>query len=272
MTTVFDRSKCVQCKICTEICPTGVIAVNDGGYPMIAPANAEDCVTCGHCEAVCPQGAVTVTAPTLSAALFSGEEPAITPEQMGSYIMRRRSIRVYEQKPVPRKTLEAVLDAVRYAPSAVNGQPVRWIIVHETARVKTLARMVVAWMRAMVGQKAPLAAAFGFAELVSAYDNGYDPICRNAPHLAVTCAHKDNPMGVGDSVIALTTFDLAAPAFGFGTCWAGFFKMAAAASPQIQKELGIPDDHVFTGALMVGFPKYQYVGIPKRNKMAIIWK
>ncbi len=33
---------------------------------------------------------------------------------------------------------------------------------------------------------------------------------------------EGNPMASVDAIIALTHFDIAAPAFGIGTCWAGF--------------------------------------------------
>jgi len=273
MATVFNNSKCVKCKICLEICPAGVITENKvSGYPEVLPANAENCVVCGQCEAVCPEEAVTVTAPHLQAALFSGKRPEISAREMGNYIRFRRSTRAYEQKAVPKKTLEELLDIARYAPTGMNAQPVRWIIVHDTARVKALTKMVIDWMRSAVEKKLPVAAALDFPWLINAYESGSDPICRNAPHLAVTYAHKDNPIAVGDSAIALNTFELAAPAFGLGACWAGFFKIAAGNSPEVKKELGISEDHVCTGAMMVGFPKYKYQRIPKRNKIDAAWK
>ena len=255
MTTVFDSSKCSKCNICIEICPRRIISADKGGYPVVLPENAATCTVCGHCEAVCPEGAVTVSAPQLEASLFSAEKPAISAKQMGSYIRFRRSTRVYEQKPVPKKTLEELLDIARYSPSALNGQPVRWIVVHDPAKVKEYSRMAIDWMREMIEKKVPQSVAMNFASLVNGWDKGTNLICRNAPHLVVTYAHKDNPIAVGDSAIALTVFELAAPAFGIGTCWAGYFRMAASGSPELKKELGIPDDHVCTGAMMDGFSK-----------------
>lgn len=42
---------------------------------------------------------------------------------------RRRSIRAYEQQPIPAENLEAILDTVRLAPSAFNVQPWRFVVV-----------------------------------------------------------------------------------------------------------------------------------------------
>jgi nitroreductase len=243
----------------------------DSAYPVVLPENAENCIFCGHCEAVCPGFAVKVAAPQLQEAASFVEKAKISAEQIGSYMRLRRSIRVYEQKAVPKKILEGILDIARYAPTAMNAQPVRWIVVHDSAKLKKIVKSVIDWMRSAIENKAPVADALDFGWLVKDYENGNDPICRNAPHLVVTYAHKDNPMAVGDSTIALATFELAALAFGVGTCWAGFFRIAAAASAEVKKELGIPDGHVCTGAMMAGYPKYQYKRIPKRNKIAVNW-
>ena len=48
---------------------------------------------------------------------------------------RRRSIRAFEQSPIPAADLEAILDVVRLAPSAFNVQPWRFVVV-ETPEVK----------------------------------------------------------------------------------------------------------------------------------------
>ena len=42
---------------------------------------------------------------------------------------RRRSIRAFEQGPIPAADLEAILDVVRLAPSAFNVQPWRFVVV-----------------------------------------------------------------------------------------------------------------------------------------------
>jgi nitroreductase len=49
---------------------------------------------------------------------------------------RRRSVRAFEQSPIPAADLEAILDVVRLAPSAFNVQPWRFVVVEEPT-VKT---------------------------------------------------------------------------------------------------------------------------------------
>ena len=44
-------------------------------------------------------------------------------------IFNRRSIRVFKKKPVPKETINRILEAARFAPSAGNGQPWKFIVV-----------------------------------------------------------------------------------------------------------------------------------------------
>src|ERR1035438_3905404 len=66
-----------------------------------------------------------------------------------------------------------------------------------------------------------------YARYIEMWEQGRDPILRNAPHLAVIHAPNEWIWSSVDSTIALTQFELAAVAQGIGTCWAGFLMRAA---------------------------------------------
>ncbi|MBS1192304.1 MAG: Nitroreductase family protein, partial [Nitrospirae bacterium] len=44
-------------------------------------------------------------------------------------IRKRRSIRAYDAKPVPRELVNTVIEAGNEAPSAMNSQPWRFVVV-----------------------------------------------------------------------------------------------------------------------------------------------
>ncbi|WP_226990608.1 hypothetical protein [Methanosarcina acetivorans] len=73
--------------------------------------------------------------------------------------------------------------------------------------------------------------------IISVWEQGHDIICRAAPHLLLAHIPKENPVAPVDAIIVLTHFDIAAPAFGIGTRWAGFVAMAAASYEPLQKSL-----------------------------------
>ena len=67
-------------------------------------------------------------------------------QDLFSVIRDRRSIRKYQNKPVPQDLIEEVLVAAGWAPSAHNAQPWRFIILTEDAAKKKLAEaMAESW-------------------------------------------------------------------------------------------------------------------------------
>ena len=111
-----------------------------------------------------------------------------------------------------------------------------------------------------------------FPVVINAWENGIDGIFRGAPHVAIACASKAFPIAPVDGVIALTYFELAAPSFGLGCCWAGFFDMALKNYPPLVKMLNLPSGHNAVGSIMFGFPSIKQHNIPYRNPADITWK
>jgi nitroreductase len=230
----------------------GIVRGPDGGLPRYAADGATRCLLCGHCQAVCPTGAVTLSEPGLDPA---GREPAeysIEPELLGAYLRMRRSVRSYREEPVDRTTIEQVMDIVRYAPSSSNSQGVRWLIVHNPREVRRLTGLAVDWMRAMVAGGEPITARFNFEGIIRAWDRGDDLVCRMAPHLVVAYAHQDAVVARTDAIIALAHLDVVAPSFGLGTCWAGFFQLAASQWEPLWTALELPARHLPIYAMMLG--------------------
>lgn len=58
----IDRSKCVGCGKCAEVCPAGAAHVEHGK----AAIDAKKCIRCFCCQEFCPKGAVSVHRPLLA--------------------------------------------------------------------------------------------------------------------------------------------------------------------------------------------------------------
>ncbi len=54
----FNKEKCNGCNVCVNVCPQGVIKLNDKKAAM---ADYESCMECGACQLNCEQNAVEVT-------------------------------------------------------------------------------------------------------------------------------------------------------------------------------------------------------------------
>ena len=265
----IDPARCRRDGVCVATCPLGLITMTDAG-PVVAPADARFCVECGHCVAICPTGALAHRAQTTVAPL--PEDWRSRPETVTALLQGRRSIRVYRQKPVDRDTLARVVDLARFAPSGVNRQPVRWLILYEREQVHRLAGAVIEWMRTAVAARSPAAERFGLGRLVTGWDAGRDMICRDAPHLIAAYASQQEPTAPTACLIALTHLEIAALPFGLGTCWAGYVMMAAAQSPAVAAALDVPAGHGMHGAMLIGYPRFDYQRVPARRPADIRWR
>lgn len=271
-TILIDPDTCSKCGTCLQICPMGLILKGEDRMPFMPDEVGAFCSKCGNCEAFCPEGAIYPEYNTRYPEISEEVKPGITPGALGIYMRQRRSVRNYLSKMADRETIEEMLDIVRYSPSGMNNQPVHWLIIHDPEEVRKLARITIDWMRSVLESDAQHPLKPMIPSLIASYESGRDPICRGAPHVAVAHAPAANPMAFTDSIIALTWFELAAPAFGLGACWAGFLKIAASASQELKDELGLPEGHEVQYAMMFGYPKYKVYSIPGREPARITWK
>ena len=268
-----DHEKCKRDGICAAVCPLKIIDFSDKEkVPVPTPQAAELCIDCGHCVAACPHGA-------LSQRIMKPEDcepvPAgwgLEPEQVKALMRARRSIRTYKDKQVDREILTELIDMVRYAPSGHNFQPVKWLIVYDTDEVNRMAGIVIDWMRSLVSENSPLAELMHMDQILSDWDRGINRVSRGAPHLIVAHAPPRNGIIPPTGIIAPAFLELAAPSFGLGTCWFGYFMFAATTWAPLIQALNLPEEHVCAGVMMVGYPKYKYHRIPLRNEADITWR
>ena len=149
---VLDETRCNGCGRCVETCPIQLLMIKD---QKACPNNRYDnfrCITCQNCVSVCPQDAITIEGdyriekgfwknkdlfpggktlpdPLLShdAKFFDEFEHDLTETE--KVIYKRRSIRLYKKKQVPKELVHRVIEAGRFAPSAGNNQPWKFIAI-----------------------------------------------------------------------------------------------------------------------------------------------
>lgn len=268
-----DQQKCKRDGICAGVCPLGIIELETSEtFPTMIDGGDELCITCGHCVAVCPHGAMSHADMSSEDCPSVRNEWFLGPEQVEHFLRSRRSIRAYKEKPVDRETLTKLIDIARFAPSGHNRQPVNWLMIYDSGEVYRLAGLVIEWMRNLIKDGSPIVAAMHMDRVVAAWETGVERICRGAPHVVVAHAPEDERTAPAACTIALTYVELAAPSFGLGACWAGYFNAAANFWPPMKEALSLPDGHVSFGAMMLGHPKYKYQRLPSRNEAQISWR
>jgi nitroreductase/NAD-dependent dihydropyrimidine dehydrogenase PreA subunit len=253
-----DVNLCKGDGACVAVCPAGVLALNAQGIPEEVPES--NCIFCGHCAAVCPHGALTHTGLPQEPFLPASKKLP-DPAMMDSFLISRRSVREFKDRPIDRETLEALLDVARRAPTASNSQKLHWIVVEGGAKVRALSAEVMNWMRTADISPARLAQ----------WNSGNDFILRGAPTVVVACAPVEYGWGKQDCAIALTFLELAAEARGLGACWAGYLTRAASVHTPIRQALAVPEGYVVCGGLMLGERKYLYRLVPPRKPLSVQW-
>ena len=108
--------------------------------------------------------------------------------------------------------------------------------------------------------------------MASAWEQGRDYICNNAPHLVLAHVADENPVACTNAVIALTHLDIVAPAFALGTCWGGIFMQAVNNWGPLRTALDLPSGHAAVHCLMLGYPAIRYHRPPKRSPASIVWR
>jgi len=267
-----DETKCRRDGICVAVCPVRILEYSEAEVPRPVEGAEKLCILCGHCVAACPYGACTLAAMPVESCPEVRPEWQLSPEQAEHFLRARRSIRVYRDHEVEPGRIERLIRVARYAPSGINRQPVRWLVISGKEAVRALGAHVADWMRHLIAAKPEMARGMMLDRLVAGWDAGADLICRHAPHLVVAHAPKDDPTAPGACTLALAYFELAAPSFGLGACWAGYVHMAALHWPPLQAALALPEKHQLGGAMLAGEPRYRYHRLPLRREPEITWR
>ena len=142
-------------------------------------------------------------------------------------IEKRRSVRVYEDKPIPEEKLRKILEAARLAPSARNCQDYQLVVVKNEK------------MRKKIASEATSESFIGAAPVIIvavALD----------PEYIMPGGIPAHPV---DLAIAVDHMTLVAVEEGLGSCWIGAFKQG-----RIKEILGIPDRYRVVVLLSLGYP------------------
>jgi nitroreductase len=184
-------------------------------------------------------------------------------------IRRRRSVREYENTPVPMEHIRLILEAARWAPSGYNKQPWKFIVLQDPALKARMAEEV----RAKLDEISRWPEVKGKASGVKAMLPGFIVFSR-AP-VAIAVLHSDYvaPMdeilikkglsfeerfklraapGVQSVAAAIQNMLLAATSLGYGTCYGTGCLIARQGLEEI---LGIKSPWRLIAIVPVGIPK-----------------
>jgi nitroreductase/ferredoxin len=271
---LIDETRCRKDGLCVKECPMTIIQMKEReSYPQTVTGGEQFCNQCGHCVAVCPHGALNHKLIPAEGCMPIRSELSISQEQAIQFLRSRRSIRFFQKdRPVEKEMIQKLIETARYAPTASNSQMVEWTVFTDKARIREIAGRTVDWMRSVLKRDPQPVYAPYLPMIVAIWDSGHDVVLREAPSVVVASAPKQDVNGMVDVTLALTYLELAAVASGLGTCWAGMVQGAMLSFPELKKEMGIPEGHIYHYPIMLGYPKPKYFRVPERNSPKITWK
>jgi nitroreductase len=154
-------------------------------------------------------------------------------------VLSRRSIRNYKTGEVPQETVERILGAGRYAPSADNEQPWHFIVVTEPEVKKKLST------------------------------TRWNSFIRDSAFTVVGCAYVGDDYSrkwsTIDTTIALQNMVIAAWSLGIGSCWIGDFVEA-----EVKSMLHVPEDWRIISLISFGYPNETPSDSPRKPLKEII--
>lgn len=171
-------------------------------------------------------------------------------------IEKRRSIRSYQPRPVPKDIVEAVINAGNEAPSAMNSQPWRFVVIEDGEAKKKLLRAALPNARKVldtVRESDPARHELIMKRLKELPD----PIYYSAP-VVVFVIGSGRYAGLS-CPLACQNMMLAAYSMGIGSCWVGFGSMVTD-DTEVKDLLGLADEETIFGPILLGYPE----GYPER--------
>jgi len=190
-------------------------------------------------------------------------------------IKKRRSIRKYSTRKVSKKILNEILEAARWAPSAHNAQPWRFIVLSKTEEKKVLAdAMSEARVKDLIKNQMPPEHAM---EIAKRSTERFE----KAPTVIVACItmaevpkHTDEDkknverdLAIQSLGAAIQNMLLAAYSRGLGGCW---FCAPAFCRVEVREVLGLPEEFEPQALITLGYAAEKPDAPPRKPLQAIL--
>ncbi|MBR6472696.1 MAG: nitroreductase [Firmicutes bacterium] len=167
-------------------------------------------------------------------------------------IKERRSIRSYKPDMPSKEDLDKIIEAGRYAASAMGQQDVIFVAITDRETRDRLAEV---------------------NHDIGGFPEGMDPFY-GAPAVIAVLAEKEWPLRVYDGSLALGNMMLAAHSLGLASCWVHRAKEEFEMDEfkALLKELGAEGEYEGIGHLIVGYADGEYPEAAERKEGKVFYK
>ena len=271
---IFDATKCLGCGICTTVC--NFIILDKKGKGNVPKKREPDiCIACGHCVAVCPNQAITHS--LLNMDNFKEVTNTLTADDIEMFLSSKRSLRNFLDKPIEKEIMERIIEVACQAPSDLNSQNRKFIVLNDKEKIDTLEAYIVEGFRQYVagalkqGMPESSLEIIISNDIIENFEKGKKPVFKGAPSVIFIAGPvPEKELFAGYScVVAQTYLVLMAHSLGLGSCVIG---RALYDVQKLGEFLEVPAGHKIYSAITLGYPKVKYKRTVDRRKANISWK
>lgn len=177
--------------------------------------------------------------------------------ELDKCITGRRSVRKYQDKPIPNEVVDKILNAGVWAPSAMNGQPWRFVVIQDRKTINKLSDRI-----KQIASTLPIPPKLSKSK--------EDVVFYGAPlAVFITVSKREDSMrdlNILDCGLAAQNMLLKSYEEGLGSCFIGFAEFLKR-DPSILEEVGINKDMELLASLIFGYPADSPAAPPREVKV-----
>jgi len=285
----INHETCIRCARCVAICPQHHLDLIEGQIRVVDDPLSK-CIECGHCMAVCPTQSIVTRG-------YDYKDFNDLPDRLPvlddflPLLNARRSMRQYQDKPVPVEILEKILDAASTAPMDLPPSNVEISIVQSREKIEQIRSQIMnsfkQWVYAFGNPLFTPMLRYGMSaaqfremktvilplvkKVLDGYEQGKDYLTYGAPAMMIFSSTRESGLGEQNCVIAETYAMIAAEGLSLGSCIIGLIPPAIERSRELRSILEINPDNRVYGCLILGWPRSTYNRSIPREFKSVKW-
>jgi nitroreductase len=172
-------------------------------------------------------------------------------------------VRKFLDKPIPKETIDKLIETARYAPSGTNEQPWGFIVVRDKTLIKELSDHSIPYINKLIEEN-PKLAHYKKRMAVENFSIFY-----HAPCIIIILGRKDAFSYEYDCAMAAQNIMLTAWSMAIGSCWIGMMKVLDK-DKWFRKNFQVPENYAIVAPLVLGYFDKKDVPFIERKGIEII--